>query len=200
MKKTKEEEENNNNKKKKGWNLFWFIVKTIVIFALFLLVAKIIMNFTNPNDWPNKINLLKATFYAEILYSMLSFRRVKPKELAAVLFFDKPIAEVGPGLHFVPFLVCSLAIETRLTQQLQFPADPEDVDKSGNDIIEHGKVAPIRVTHSGSTDANIDPLERRMTTEVSALCRYRISDYLTFLKTIGSIEEMRRQIRDTVEV
>jgi len=170
------------------------------ILVLFLLIAKITMKLSAPNDWPNKINLLKVVFYVEMTYLLLSFRTVKPKQLAAFLFFEKPITEVGPGLKLVPLGICSLAIETRLTQQFQFPGDPEDVDKTGENIIASGKVAPIRVTHAGSTNPDPEPLERRMTTEVSALCRFRINAYLTFLKTIGSIQEMHRQIRDTVEV
>lgn len=135
-----------------------------------------------------------------ILYTVASLSSVGPTELGAILIFGKPVQEVGSGLQLVPIFFCTLVKETRLVVQDQFPGDPEKVDKTDSDITAPGKVSPIRVTcgASGGTD---DPIDIRMTVEVSLLSRYRIEkgQFLTFLTTIGSTEEARRQIRDTVE-
>lgn len=138
--------------------------------------------------------------YLVLLHFVLSFRTVGPTQLGAVLFFGEPIQEVGSGPKIVPFFSCSLVKETRLVIQDQFPGDPEQIDKRDVDVPEEGKVAPIRVPTGEGTGSD-DPIDRRMTLEVTLLSRYRIEkgQFIIFLTTIGSTTEARRQIRDTVE-
>jgi len=143
----------------------------------------------------------KIVFFIEILYFIASLRTVGPKDLGAILLFGKPLEEVGSGLQFVPLGISSLVTETALTIQNQYPAEPEKVDKTDTDTLAPGKVFPMRVTHAAPEKSSGDPIDERMTTEVSAIARFKVKrgEFICFLTTIGSISELERTIRDTVE-
>lgn len=127
---------------------------------------------------------------------LASLRQIGPDRQGVLLFFGKPLRGLGAGLHFVPFLVCTLRTETKLVIQEQYPDNPENVWKGDEASRPPGKMPPIRVTHLGEDRA--DPLSRRMTTEISLVVRFWIDDLVVFIQTIGSLEEAKRQIRDTV--
>jgi len=168
---------------------------SLAVYALLLGIAWIAM-LANPD-----YNIFKVVLYAEILYSLSSLRTIDAKELGALLLFGRPIEELRAGLVFAPWLICSVVKTTALVIQDQYPGDPEKVDKTGDSVVAEGKVPPIRVTHAAPKSETSDPINRRMTTEVSIISRVQIKrgHYITFLTTIGSVNEMRRQIRDTVE-
>lgn len=181
---------------------FWIVVISLccIIFGIeYFLLSKI-----NTKIFGAELNYGWALFFGQLFYLIISLKQIGPTELGAVLFFGKPIKEVEPGLVFVPFGVCSLITENALIIQEQYPDDPEKVWKSDSDKmpLNGNFVPPIRITHKAGTDeeSKIDPLHKRMTTEVSIIVRYKIKkgQYITFLQTIGDTKEARRQIRDTV--
>lgn len=151
----------------------------------------------------------------QIIYIVLSFKTVGPEEKAAVLLFKRPMYEVKSGLIFVPWLVCSLRKESRLTIQMQIPGEPEEIDKSGDDnkgLLPGKMFLPIRSTTASyeivkknkafANDPALvegDPLNRRMTLEPTAQIRFKIKDLVKFIQTIGSIKEAKKQLRDTAE-
>jgi len=139
-----------------------------------------------------------AAFFAQVLYILFSFRIVGPTEVGAKLFFGKPIQELSSGLTFAPLGIMSVTKETRLVIEEQYPDDPENVWKGDQNQMPAGKMPPIRVTHAQPAEPSDDPINRRMTTEVSIIVRYRIRGFIQFLTTIGSVKEARRQIRDIV--
>lgn len=117
--------------------------------------------------------------------SAASFRVVQPDQIGCILRFGAPIAQVGPGLFFVPRYAYSLDTETRLAIEEQFPE--EDYKKT-----------PIRITHGAANQPTGDPLDTRLTTSVSIVARYKIVDFPTFLQEIGNRNELKRQIRDAI--
>ncbi|MFZ2983624.1 MAG: SPFH domain-containing protein [Minisyncoccia bacterium] len=156
---------------------------------------------------------IKIALYLILLYFAASLRIVGPKEQGCLLLFGKPIRNVPSGLVFVPLWICSLVIETKLVIQDELPTDPEKIYR-GNDADPHGRTVPkelrdlgwkppIRVTFSGRTARSVaqsipddDPYDRRLTAEVVPVVRWKISNFRTFLQTIGSVEEARRQMED----
>lgn len=141
------------------------------------------------------MNIAMAALGVLIGWVLASLRQIGPDKQGVLLLFGKPLKALGSGLHFVPFMVCTLCTETKLVIQEQYPDDPENVWKGDGDRLP-GMMTPIRVTHLGQDGA--DPLSRRMTTEVSLVVRFRIDDLLVFIQTIGSLAEAKKQIRDTV--
>jgi|SRR3989344_4022613 len=184
-----------NNPNPEGESTSWLVIVTLVVFLVLITTAQAMQYFGDVN------NLVRITFYLEIVYVLLSLKSVGPTELGALLLFGKPLIEVGSGLILVPFGFFSLVTETALTMQDQFPGDPEKVQKTSSDELEPGKVFPIRATHAAAKQKSDDAIDIRMTTEVSVISREKIMRgyFITFLITIGSTKEMRRQIRDTVE-
>lgn len=143
---------------------------------------------------------VKSIFYILLAYIIFSVKVVRPEELGAILFLGKPLVEVGPGPHIIPFGFYSLIKETALVVQEQYPGEPETIDRTESDIVAPGKVFPMRVT-TGASDNPKDALDHRVTAEITAIARKRIKrgSFIKFLTTIGTMEEANRQIRDTVE-
>ena len=183
-------------------NIFWVIVG--VLCAVFFCIEYFWLSKITTKMFSTELNYGWLVFFGQLFYLIISLKKIGPTELGAILFFGKPIKEVGPGLVFVPFGICSLITETALVIQEQHPDDPEKVWKGDSDKmpLDGSFVPPIRITHKAGTEeeSKTDPLHKRMTTEVSIIVRYRIKKgkYITFLQTIGDTSEARRQIRDTI--
>jgi len=151
-----------------------------------------------------------ATFLAQVLYTVGSLSTIGPTELGALLVFGRPVKELGSGLVFIPFGICSLEKETRLVIQDELPTDPDKIFRPGKEESELNIAdpkykdfkPPIRIPF-GYPDKegleNEDPLDNRVTAEVVPVIRWKITKgkYLTFLTTIGSREDARRQMEDT---
>lgn len=186
----KNEEEEEEPKKKSGLG-FWLtaIIIYCLLFAVgfFFLSEKKVMII---GEW----NLGWAIFFAQIIYTILSFKQVGPTELGAKLFFGKPIQEVKSGLVFVPFLIFKLEKETRLTMQDELPGDPEKIYRGDGEAPE-GMFPPIRIPFADKS-AGDDPLNRRVTAEIVPIIRWRISYFVKFLTTIGSREAAKKQMED----
>ncbi len=107
-----------------------------------------------------------------------------------------------------------MVTETRLVIQDELPAEPEKIyrgsegDKLGRTVPKElqllGMKPPIRVTFSDSNEESViekikkdDPYDRRLTAEVVPVIRWRIDNFVVFLKTIGSVGSARKQMEDT---
>ena len=151
----------------------------------------------------------------QIVYLSLSFKTVEPDQLAVILLFGNPLYEVHSGLVFVPWIVCSLRKESSLANQIQIPGEPEEIDRSGDDVkgVALNKILPIRAT-TGSYESVVkdpifekdpalvdknDPLNQRMTLEPSAQIVFKIKDIIKFIRNIGSIATAKKRLRDTSE-
>lgn len=190
-----EERENGNREeevKKKTGMAFWIIttIACIILFAVDLYFStKKVMIFGEEWNWG------WAIFFAQLLYTIFSFKTVGPTEIGAKLFFGKPVQAVKPGLIFVPLGIFKLKKETGLTLQDELPGDPEKIYREDGPAPA-GMFPPIRIPFA-NTPKGDDPLYRRVTAEVIPIIRYKISDYLLFLTTIGSIEAAKKQMEDS---
>ena len=184
-------------------NKFWAII-IIILCSIFFGIKYFWLLKTTTKIFNIEFDYGWMAFFGQLFYLIISLKQVGPKELGAILFFGKPINEVESGLVFVPMGICSLVKETALIIQEQYPDDPEKVWKGDSEKmpLDGTFVPPIRITHKAGTEeeSKIDPLHKRMTTEVSIIVRYKIKkgQYITFLQTIGDTSEARRQIRDTI--
>lgn len=203
------------NWKKTAWtNWVQMMIVYIFINTIILIIDVMLIISHCAIDKNNLWNYGWIILGFQIIYTVLSFKTVGPDEKAAVLFFGRPLHEVRSGLVFVPWLICSLRKESRLTIQIQIPGEPEEIDKSGDDEkgVSAGKVLPIRATTGSyetvkknslfTNDPSLvegDPLNQRMTLEPSAQIRFKIKNIVKFIGHIGSITEAKKQLRDTAE-
>ncbi len=143
--------------------------------------------FNEANEYEKSIKAFISLFFGVLLliYIIKSIRKVSAENIGCILEFGSPLTQVDSGLCIVPLFFCELRKETRLTIEEQFPDD--DPTKSS-----------IRITHGTTTQPTGDPLDTRLTTSVSLVCRYRIKDYVTFIQNIGNRWQLKRQIRDVL--
>lgn len=173
---------------------FGFWTTTIIIYCLFFAVEYFYFSRQKTMIINEEWNWGWVIFFTQTLYTIFSFKIVGPTELAAILFFGRPIKSVSSGLIFVPLGICQLAKETRLTIQDEIPADPEHIFR-GDGATPPNMFPPIRIPFNDRPEGD-DPLSRRITAEIVPVIRWRIKDYICFLTTIGSRQEAKRQMED----
>lgn len=123
---------------------------------------------------------------ATMLIAYNSFYAIEPDEIGVVLWFGKPIYQVEAGLLLAVFPL-TVRRETRLVIEEQYPS-----------AAEHKVSDTISIVHGVSVHPSTDPLDSRLTTNVSIICSYCITDLVKFISSIGSKYQLRRQIRDVV--
>lgn len=198
--------------KNNGKKMFYLCAVVTAICIVLIIYALLLIKNKASIDQKNQWNWGMIILAILMVYLRQSFKIVGPTELGAVLLFGRPLYQVDPGLVFVPFLICKIMREDGTTIARQFPAEPELVDKSGDDSkpVKEGYKKPIRVATASYNmlsdemkkkikgDIN-DPLNKMLVVEPSAVVRFQIIDYLSFLKNIGSLEKAISQMRDTVD-
>jgi regulator of protease activity HflC (stomatin/prohibitin superfamily) len=166
---------------------------TIMVISLVILISTSAFFWFYDNNesitiWVIRILSSLSSLYL-ITLGLISFRSIGPNEIGLVLQWGKPMFQVGPGLIWTPFnFIWKLVIETSLIIEEQYPGETP----SGRQPI------PIYITHGKSDNNTNDPLENRITTTASIVCRYKIADLIQFMSTIGNKDHLRRQIRDIV--
>lgn len=168
--------------------IFWFVIRDPIV-----LWQKIIFS-------PGPL-----LFGVLIAYTIASIRSVREDQVGVKLFFGRPFQEVRPGPAFVPLFLCRLDTRSGLVEQREFPAEPQQIFhgdlKDVDGKIPDRMVLPIRITTGGSdpTSINTDPLNHRMTLEVSFPVRIRIRDIVQFVQTIGTFDAAFRNIEDVAK-
>lgn len=213
----KVEELKKERKRKKRKNMIMLPIFVMVAYIIFACVALVLIENKISIDEKNQWNYGWTILSLELLHFGLSFRRVGPTSLGAVLIFGRPIYQVRSGLVYLPFIVCQLVKDGKNVVPVQFPSAPELVDKSGLDDrpVPPGLVKPIRVTTASKEmlteeykvklDKNKNlkklPLNEMMTLEPSVFVRYqrRNDDYISFLSNIGNDDKAMIAMRDTVD-
>jgi len=181
-------------KRRSDW--FWGITGLVylILFTVeYALSSKEILN--------TGINLGRAMFLLHVLYTVGSFRIIGPTEQGVRLLFGKPINSIPSGIKFIPFGICELVKLPCLLIKNEFPGNPEEIYR-GDGEMPKGKFPPIRIPFGHPThDTELlvldrDPLNQRLIEEVVPLVWWQIKDAVTFLVTIGSVEEAERQLED----
>lgn len=134
-------------------------------------------------------------------YLASGFRVIGPEEYVGVQLLGKPTIVVTGGPLLVPPLLFTETHLPRRTQQMELPDEPERIFRNDHDQpVPDGMKPPIRVTFAQGTTTgsgtNDDPLDQRLTVEVSPFVRFRIRDFWTFFVRIGDMNEARRQLSD----
>lgn len=183
----------------------------VVLIVLFVIGAILVTFDSKFGD--TSLNWGFTMMIITITYILASIRMVDAQEVGAVFFFGKPLFNVNPGLYIVPLGICELKRETGLVIQMELPANPEYIFLGDEPKIPDGFFAPIRVTFIGHADlpddlknAGVievadknDPLNKnRLTAQVVPIVRFIIprDKYIEFYKTIGNIEEAKKQLLD----
>jgi len=183
-------------------NLF----SAITVLAIVLIVTGVSIDGGNLFNWGWLIVALEG------IYAVLSLQIVHAGKKAAVIFLGKPLYSVESGFQFIPFFICKLKLMPSINIQLQIPGEPEDVDKSGNDVSPlAGKMKPVRVTTADEKIAEFqgltgdekksykDFLGRPMTLEILAYITIKIKDAADFVNTFDTTENMLKLLRDLFE-
>lgn len=184
------------------------LLNFITISLILLIIAFIISLKTKDVKILNEIHLVKLVFVLEIIYFLSSLKKIDVDKIGAILFFGKPIEDVGPGFCFVPFLIMELKTETRLIIQDELPCEPEKIwraeDHGNLTTPPPGYFPPIRITfgppEKDETKPNFiegnNPYDKQMTVEVVPVISWRIIKYTVFLGEIGTIENAKKQMED----
>ncbi len=206
-------------KKWSFWIIFWVIysalMSTSITFAKHWLViasdGSIMIQQTDPADEVSfAIQLGWITISLLITYLVGSLigpngkpNQVNANEMGGLFLFGDFIQEVGPGLMLVPMGLCKMEKVSTLQHEEEFPGNPEDIwygdPKEGK--IPDGMRMPLRVTFLAEPQkekADRDPFKSRITTEVFLVLVFRISNFLGFFKSVGSIENFRRVMEDAL--
>lgn len=133
-----------------------------------------------------------------VIHFLLGIRIVDANQIGGVFLLGWMTEEVSGTIVCVPpgpFWLITLPL---LTQEMEIPAEPENIWR-GEDPPPAGRPElrpPIRITFAEGENKD-DPLQRRVTEEVSFFVRLRIERFFPFYVRVGSIEEAKRQLEDT---
>lgn len=142
-------------------------------------------------------NYGQVLWLIEIIYLAASIRIIGPEDIGAVIFLGIPVVNVTSGPVIVPLLLCELVLAPRTLIQKEFPAEQDKIYRDDGPLPE-GKSPPIRITFAEGPTNSRDPLDRRVTQEVVLVGTFKISNLCRFLTAYGSVDEMLRQIEDTM--
>ncbi len=219
-------------KKKNKENEGWKIIVVEVVIAIVVYV--ILVTFTTPIviygdymfSWPN-LWFWSALFY--IVFSFRFWKVVGPDQIGVRTILGQPLGTVTSGVPIVPPGVTDILLFPTVTQQREFPAEPEKIFRGeDNESAPEGMVPPLRITFGESlTEENAQAVlgenyrptradgkevtfqtivpndalsNSRVTAEVTPIVRWRIKDVVAFVKNIGDIDEVNRQIEDEMTV
>lgn len=171
-------------------------------------------------------------FWLSLVFIVASFQFwnvIGPDKIGVRTIFGQPIGTVTSGLPVVPPGIGEIQTFPTITQQKEFPAEPQNIYRAvDQEEPPEGKVPPLRITFGESltsdnaktilgeyyqvaradgtpltfqTEVPGDALANsRVTAEVTPIVRWRITDAVAFVKNIGTIEEVNRQIEDEMVV
>ncbi len=190
--------------------LAWF-------FGIYAVTAFIV--FVGIGPWLGTFGLLGMTVsnpaFALViltLYLGLSIRVIDTEEIGGIMVLQKPSKAVEAGLAIVLLWFMELHKMPTGVQQVQFPAEPEQISKRPDEAgLLPGEMRPIRITTGppkpGDTTNDNDVLTERLTVEVTVVVRWRV-EHGTFFEVFVRIpgrnwpekrHEIERQMRDTAE-
>jgi regulator of protease activity HflC (stomatin/prohibitin superfamily) len=134
-----------------------------------------------------------------VMYFVTGFQIIGPEELAGLQFWGKPtIVVTGSPVIVLPGLF-KIDRFSRGTIQMELPDEPENIFRDEDvSLTPSDKVPPVRVTFAQGSDVANDPLNERITAEVSVFVRFRIEHFWSFFVRIGDFKEARKQLSDSV--
>lgn len=136
-------------------------------------------------------------FAIGILHFAAGTKTIDANRIGGIFVLGWMTAEVSGQLICVPPGPLWLKDADVLTKDLEIPAEPENIwrEETNPPANRPELRPPIRITFAEGPDKN-DPLQRRVTQEVSFFVRLRVEKFFNFYRRIGTIEEARRQLED----
>jgi regulator of protease activity HflC (stomatin/prohibitin superfamily) len=148
------------------------------------------------------INVGVILLTIQFLYFISSFHTLKADECGALLLFNNPVEDVGPGLYYVPPGIVSIWSEKRTVFQDELPGEPEEIFREDDKkLIPPGMVAPIRIKFGtpkvdDSPELKASPYNIEMTAETPLVVSWRIESPCLFVGAMGSVGNARKQMQD----
>lgn len=171
--------------------MFWKIIGGV--YAGFLAIS-LIVGLATPNYLGVDLGWLMVSLLG--IYTVASIRFVKKDEIGGILFLEKPIKQVGPGVQFAPLGLMSVSTVPSTAIDIQIPG-PREKAWTEESIPPEGYFIPARVTFKREAGTD-DPLNERVTAEMYFFVRLKIKDVLKFWPNLGSVGELEKEITQTV--
>jgi membrane protease subunit HflC len=151
------------------------------------------------------LNLIAGAVLATILLTSMSLFTVDERERAFVLQLGQPVGDtiVGPGLHFkIPFVQEVRRFDARILSVDPQPAQIVISSSRDNPLVAAARGA-LAESIEGKTDADSPPKAKAQIDDemvsgepiiVDTFARYRITDPLKFMKTLGTVDVAAQRI------
>lgn len=174
----------------------WKIIS--IVYGILLLLALIVglatENIPGLGGWDIDLGWLLVSALG--IYTVASLRSVNKDEIGGLIFFGKPLKQIGPGLHFAPLGLLRIETVPSTAIDIRIPG-PQDKAYRGEDPPPPGMFVPVRITFK-KNDGSEDPLNQRITAELYIFVRAKIKNVMKFWPNIGTVDEFRKEIADTV--
>jgi len=161
-----------------------------IVYMILLVFTPIIYSLAVNNSTVTSENSLIANVIAFISFSLMLFwmlrsiKKIDTNFIGCVIEFGHPLYQITSGLHFVPYLFCELRMISKLAIEEKVPDEYKNV--------------PVKITHGTTSQPTGDPLDTRLTTSVNFKYRYKITDYVLFIKNVGNTFELKKQLSDII--
>jgi len=175
-----------------GHAWIYFVVLVLVGFVFYRIGAEFL------EVTPGGFNLGYIIWAIGVFYFAAGFRIVGPDMLTGLQFLGIPtIVVTGSPIIILPGLFTAENF-SRSTVQMELPDEPDKIFRREDEApVPEGMVPPIRVTFAQGTGAIADPLNERITAEVSVFVRFRLRHFWSFFVRIGNFKEAQRQLSDS---
>jgi regulator of protease activity HflC (stomatin/prohibitin superfamily) len=135
-----------------------------------------------------------------VVYFIFSLGTRQLDEVAALLRFGKPIADLEKGLYFAPLGIYEIRKEAGTIFEDELPADPEKIYHEDGPIPE-GMFRPILVKFGQPREDDDgalkkDPYNVAMVAKVVPVVRWQITRPIVFFGTIGNVANCRKSMED----
>lgn len=173
-------------------------MKTSIYISLSLFVASFLLAFLGIKIYEINIGFVLLTL--ELCYLAFSFGTIKADQIAVLLFFDKPIDTLKPGLYFAPKGLYSVVKYKGTENNDELPSSPEKIFH-GEGSVPEGMYAPIRIkfgqpNENDPKQLENDPYHYAMVTEIVPVVRWIITEPKTFIQRMGTEENCRQILTD----
>lgn len=183
------------------WSLIaiWCIVGYVYFFN-FVLPAKLHLYFPFAGDgtvWYAIASIVPDVLLLAYLFASFTTRdergrlillTVGPDEVGVVLLFDRPIVNVTSGLVFVPAFISRLITLPSGEIQKEVPDQPENLVRNEDVVtVPPGKKPVFRITFAQGNQTDADPLNQRVTQEVSGIYAFRAVNPRVFVREVRDL-------------
>lgn len=135
-----------------------------------------------------------------LVYIFASFGTVKEDEIGAKFIFGKALMKLESGIYFALLGIVKIRKFNCTERQNELPSEPENI-YDGDGIAPEGKFKPIRIKFGQARDdddekLSEDPYNIPMVTEVVPVVVWKITNVVTFVKTMRDVNNCLQILTD----